>query len=151
MSALFLRILDAKRKRLLGKKRIFEPHRVVAESELAILEDRIGCALPNSLRSWLLEAGYGDLNEELSFREEWFSVVDRGQLKGHVFFAQDIPGNFYSFSPANGEVHYVCRSSVEYAFMAQDFHAFLEELERREFQLEKWIAGLCATAYEWGV
>ena len=111
----------------------------------------MGCQLPESLRSWLLLAGYGDINQELSLREEWFSVVDRGQLKGHVFFAQDILGNLYSFSPVDGGIHYVCRSSPEYAFMAENFSVFLEQLERRSFKLEEWTNGLGVIEYEWGV
>jgi hypothetical protein len=79
MRALFNRVLDAKSKRLFGHKFIFEPYLATSASALANVEDRIGCPIPDSLRSWLLQAGYGDINEELSFRDEWFRVVDRGQ------------------------------------------------------------------------
>jgi hypothetical protein len=150
--ALFERILAAKRKRLLlGPKPMFEAYRAASASHLSDVEKRIGCPLPDALRSWLLRAGYGDINEELSFREEWFSVIDRGQLTGHVVFAQDILGNSYSFSPRTGEVHYVCGSAPEYAFMTKDFRAFLEELERRSFKLVEWAVGLPMSTYEWVV
>jgi len=149
VSALFTRVLAAKRKRLLGDSPVFEPYEAAFAPNLAELESRIACRLPASLRAWLLQAGYGDLNEELSLRAEWFSVLDRGPLKGHILFAQDILGNFYSFSPANGEIHYVCRSAPEYAFMAPDFGVFLEELESRSFDLKKWIGSLEVSPYAW--
>jgi hypothetical protein len=148
MSALFMRVIGAGRKRLFGQRPIFEPYRRAVASDLERIESRLGCSLPHPLRAWLLHAGYGDLNEEMSLREEWFRVVDRGQLKGHVIFGQDILGNFYCFSPANGEVHFVCRSAHEYALMASDFGAFLEELERRSFKLVEWTDGLKVASYD---
>ena len=148
MSALFTRVLGAKRKRLFDQRPMFEPYRSTVAADLERIENRLGCGLPNPLRAWLLHAGYGDLNDELSLREEWFSVVDRGPLKGHVIFGQDILGNFYCFSPANGEVHYLCRSAHEYATMARDFVAFLEELERRSFKLAEWADSLKVFPYE---
>ena len=150
MSTLFTRVLSAKRRRVLGSKPIFEPYEPASQSALSAIESRIACELPASLRAWLLQAGFGDLNEELSFRPEWFSPIDRGPLKGNAIFAQDILGNYYSFSPTNGEIHYVCRSAPEFARIATDFCAFLEELESRSFQLEQWVKGLEASPYEWG-
>jgi len=148
MEALFARILNARRKRLLGTKPLLEPH--MPATDIPDVEGRVGASLPESLSAWLSVAGYGDLNDVLSFRSEWFSVIERGELKGHVMFAQDILGNFYSFSPADGAIHFICRSAPEYAFLAKHFGAFLEELERRDFQLEAWTDSLDAQPYEWG-
>jgi hypothetical protein len=151
MAPLVARISSAKRKRLFGSKAIFEPYKPASASELRQIEEQLACALPEDLRTWLLEAGYGDFNEVFALRKEWFRVIDRGPLKGHVIFAQDILGNFYSFSPADGRVHFICRSAPEYALMARDFRSLLEELERRDFNLQEWVDGLPSSPYEWGV
>ena len=63
------------------------------------------------LRNWLLMAGYGDISDVLSFRKEWFRVTDRGALNGRIGFAQDDLGNFYSFFPIDGAIHFICRSA----------------------------------------
>ena len=151
MDAVASRILSAKRKRLFGLAPLFNAHKRVTESELTDLERQLHSSLPESLRGFLLTAGYGDINEVLSLRKEWFNVIDRGELTGHVIFAQDILGNFYTFSPTDGGIHFVCRSSPEYAFMAEGFDAFLQEFERRAFQLEAWTDSLNALPYHWSV
>jgi hypothetical protein len=148
MEPLFARILNARRKRFFGSKPLFEPHE--AATDIATVEAKVGASLPEALKTWLAAAGYGDINEVLSFRSEWFNVIDRGELKGHVIFAQDLLGNFYSFAPADGSIHFICRSAPEYAFLAKHFAEFLEKLERRNFQLEEWTNGLTAQRYEWG-
>ena len=148
MEPLFARILHARRKRLFGSKPIFESY--APATDIANVEARIGMSLPKTLRAWLEAAGYGDINGVLSFRSEWFSLIDRGELKGHVMFAQDILGNFYAFAPADGTVHFICRSAPEYAVLAKHFGAFLEELEQRDFQLEGWTDSLKPQRYEWG-
>jgi len=148
MEPLFARILNARRKRFLGSKPLFEPYKPA--TDIADVEAKIGTSLPEALAAWLAAAGYGDINDVLSFRSDWFNVIDRGELKGHVMFAQDILGNFYSFSPADGTIHFVCRSAPEYAFLAKHFGAFPEQLEQRNFQLEEWTDSLKAQRYEWG-
>jgi hypothetical protein len=148
MEPLFARILDARRKVFLGTKPMFEPH--TPATDILDVEAKVGTSLPEGLSAWLSAAGYGDINEVLSFRSEWFSVIERGELTGHVIFAQDILGNFYSFSPVNGAIHFICRSAPEYAFLAKHFGAFLEELERRDFQLEALTDSLDAQHYGWG-
>lgn len=129
---------------------MFRRHKPVSPSDLAGLECRIGRALPASLRVWLLKAGYGDFNDQLSLRSDWFTVIAQGALHGHLVFAQDDLGNFYSLDPADSGVHYLCRSAPEYAHMAAGLGAFLEELERRAFELGPWIEGLATTAYARG-
>jgi hypothetical protein len=149
MQTLINRILSAKRKRLVGSKPVFEPYAPVAEKDIASLEQEMECALPASLKTWLLQAGYGDFNEEFSLRKEWFKIIDRGELKGHVFFAQDDLGNFYSFSPENGSVHCVSRSEPKFSLIAGDFSAFLEELERQSFRLQNWVESAKEMPYDW--
>ena len=139
---LTVRVLAGKREGIFRSPSLYEPYRPVEESDLAALEERLGHLLPQALRAFLMVAGYGDLNDVLSFREEWFAIIDGGELHGHVFFAQDILGNFYSFDPGNGHVHFICRSSPEYAPMAAGFYQFLCELERYEFALEAWTDSL---------
>lgn len=148
MEALFARILNARHKRFFGSKPVFEPYKPA--SDISSVEAKVGMALPAALRGWLAAAGYGDINEVLSFRSEWFNVIDRGELKGHVVFAQDILGNHYCLSPVDGTIHFISRSAPEYAVVSKNFTAFLEELERRDFQLEEWMDGLTAQRYEWG-
>jgi hypothetical protein len=146
MEALFARILNARHKRFFGSKPVFERYKPA--TDIANVEARIGVSLPDALKTWLGAAGYGDINEVLSFRSEWFNVIERGELKGHVVFAQDILGNSYSFAPADGTIHFICRSAPEYAFVSKHFSAFLEELEQRNSQLEAWTDGLAAQRYE---
>ena len=145
MEPLVQRILNAERKRLFGSRPVFKPFKPAAD--LSALEKRLGVSLPTQLRNWLSSVGYGDIDEVLSFRTEWFSVIDRGELKGHVTFAQDDLGNVYSFSPTDGGIHFVSRTSPEFAFIAKDFATFLEEFERRDFQLGAWIDSLEVRRY----
>ncbi|MCP5149770.1 MAG: SMI1/KNR4 family protein [Chromatiales bacterium] len=147
MEPLFSRILTATRKRLFGSKPLFQPHKPA--TDITTIEAKVGASLPDSLRAWLATAGYGDIDEVLSFRSEWFNAIDRGELQGHVLFAQDDGGNFYSFSPTDGTIHFICRSAPEFAVMATDFEAFLAEFERRDFRLEEWTNSLKAKPYNW--
>jgi hypothetical protein len=151
MSDLLGRIFRSKKKKWLGVGSIFEPYEKVLETDIADLEFRLREKLPSVLRDWLLMAGYGDINTVLSFRKDWFRVIDRGALKGHIVFAQDDLGNFYSFSPIDGAIHFICRSAPQYAYMAKDFRSFLEEFERRAFNLQEWISLLEVLPYDWDV
>ncbi len=151
MQSLFARVLSAKRKKLFGTKAIFQPYKQVSEVDLQSLEGKLGCALPDALRGWLLEAGFGDLNDDLSFRADWFSLIDRGPLKGHLMFAQDCLGNFYSIAPSGGDVHYICRHEPTYALMASDFIKFLEALEKRDFDILGWIDSIATQPYDWSI
>jgi hypothetical protein len=148
MEPLFSRVLSARRKRLFGSKPLFQPYKPATDIES--VEARVGALLPASLRAWLVAAGYGDIDEALSFRSEWFDSIDRGELQGHVMFAQDDLGNFYSFSPNDGTIHFICRSAPEFAVLATNFAAFLAELEHRDFRLKEWTDSLKAQPYSWG-
>ncbi|MDR2690299.1 MAG: SMI1/KNR4 family protein [Azoarcus sp.] len=144
-------VLSARRKGLFKSKPIFEVYAQTSPDELRHLEGRIGTSLPLSLRNWLLKVGYGDINEELSFREEWFSPieveegwfspVEEGQLKGGAIFAQDDLGNFYAFN-SSGQIYFLSRSEPFCAVMSNDFLGFVQELVCRDYKLGTWIESL---------
>jgi len=141
-------MLSGSRKGFFRKKPIFSAHEKVSPSELSALEKIILIQIPVDLRDWLLAVGYGDINEEISFREEWFTAIERGQLKGGAIFAQDILGNFYAFNPL-GRIYYLSRSAPVFAAIAKDFFDFVEELIRRDYKLVDWINTLETQRYEW--
>lgn len=151
MDAFIDRLLSASRKTLFGKKAIFEPYHEIGDEDLAAIERKVESTLPRALKDWLLRAGFGDLNDELSFRAEWFSTIDRGPLKGHVIFAQDQSGNFYAFSPISGAIYFIARSAPEYAHISPDFAAFMEGFESHGFQVQDWTNSLEALPYDWAV
>jgi hypothetical protein len=147
MEALLSRVLSTKRDGSLSPKPIFEPYKPAADLEE--VEARIGTSLPASLKAWLMAAGYGDLNDVLSFRSQWFNAIDTGELRGHVIFAQDDLGNFYSFSPVDGTIHFISRSAPEFVALATDFESFVSELEKRDFRLREWTDSLEVRRYSW--
>jgi hypothetical protein len=141
-------VLSAGRKGLLRRKPIFRPHVATSSAELSKLEEEIGTSLPNDLRSWLLAVGYGDIDEELSFRREWLASIESGQLKGSARFAQDILGNFYAFD-SGGRIFFLSRSEPVFAAMSNGFLEFIEELVRRDYKLVDWVNTLQTQKYEW--
>ena len=149
MDALVERFLAATRKKFFCRRPVFEKYREATEDDLGEIEQRVGAMLPSCLRLWLLLAGFGDLNEELSFRAEWFNAIDRGRLKGYVIFAQDDGGHFYAFSPVSGAIFFIRRSAPEYALIAGDFVAFMDAFETHGFELQKWTDSLESLPYEW--
>ena len=144
------RILIARRRRLFGSTSIFEQYKQVTASDLDSLESQLGHALPNALRIFLLIAGYGDLNGSyFGLRQEFFSVIETGELANHVMFAQDELGNFYAYSCADGAIFFIERHAPEHARLADNFETFLEELERRSFDLQGWTDSLKVLPYTW--
>jgi hypothetical protein len=141
-------VLSASRKGLFRRKPIFEPYAKTSSEELRKVEEEIGAVLPNEFRNWLLAVGYGDINEELSFRREWCAKIEDGQLKGGARFAQDDLGNFYAFD-ASGRIFFLARSEPVFAEMAKGFLAFIEELVRRDYKLADWVNTLTTQKYEW--
>lgn len=141
-------VLSASRKGLLRRRPIFKSHAATSADELGKLEEEIGTPLPIDLRSWLLAVGYGDIDEELSFRRDWLARIERGQLKGGARFAQDILGNFYAFD-SSGRIFYLCRSEPVYATVSNDFLEFIAELARRDYKLVDWVSTLETQKYEW--
>lgn len=143
--------IDALAKILLSTSRkspVFEPHRKISADDLDILHRNIGIPIPDDLREWLLAVGYGDIGEEISFREEWFAAIESGQLKGGAIFAQDILGNFYAFDSL-GKIYYFPRSQPLFAIMSESFLEFVEELIRRDYRLIDWSDSLETQLYEW--
>lgn len=143
------RILHKTRSKWFRVRPIFEPFQPVDASEIERIEIKVGCALPHELKAWLLAVGYGDVDEVLSFRYEWFHVIDKGHLTGSVIFAQDNLGSFYAYSGENGNIHYFERSSANYATVAPNFGVFMEQLEQRDFKLSEWMDTLELLPYEW--
>ena len=146
--ALAKTVLSARRKSLFRQKVIFRAHRKVLPSEITSLEARIGVSLPKDLQDWLLEVGYGDINDELSFREEWIATIDSGTLKGGARFAQDILGNFYAFD-SFGKIYYLSRSEPVFAIIATSFVEFVSELIHHNYELIDWSNKLVTQKYEW--
>jgi len=149
MRELINRIVSESRKTWLRTRPVFVRHAPVSSAEIDRIEQEVRTILPTDLREWLLEAGYGDVNEQLSFRREWFRAVEHGHLTGAVLFAQDELGNFYAYVPADGSIVYFCRSSPEYAVLASSFRDFMEELEYRAFKLTEWVDRLPTAPYCW--
>ncbi|MEQ1806113.1 MAG: SMI1/KNR4 family protein [Burkholderiaceae bacterium] len=108
----------------------------MAEADITLAEERAGAKLPTDLKTWLQIVGYGDINEDLSFRFEWLRQVEQGELKGAVLFAQDGLGNFYAYVPSDERIVFFSRSAPEYSVLAPSFRAFMEELERRDYETE---------------
>jgi hypothetical protein len=148
MHDLIPRILSGTRTHWLKKRPLFEAYKSVAPSEIERIEKKVEAALPEDLRVWLLSVGYGDVDETLSFRYDWFSQVRQGHLRGAMIFAQDDLGNFYSYSKNGSNIIFFSRSSHEYAAVAPSFQAFMEELERRHFKLGEWIDSLQCLPYD---
>lgn len=141
-------VLSATRKRLFRHRPVFNAHAIVSPDGLRSVEEKIGVPIPVSLRAWLLAVGYGDVDEEISFREEWFAPIDRGQLKGGVRFAQDLLGNFYAFD-SSGRIYFLSRSEPVFAAISNDFLEFIEELVRRDYKIGEWIDAVETKRYDW--
>ena len=148
--ALVNRLLNASRKGIFRSRQIFEPYKTAGDTGLDAIERDIGVSLPASLRTWLLKAGFCDL-DEIGFRREFFRVIDRGALSGHIVFAVDVGGNFYTFNPDDGCISFISRSAPEYAVMANNFTSFMEGLETHDFRLQAWTDELKAMPYDWAV
>lgn len=130
-------------------RRARHEHGDVSEETLRALEVEKSIRFPDGLRSWLLQEGFGDLGEDLSIRTDWLSVIDRGELDGHVMFGQDVLGNFYAFDPEGGAIHYICRSEPVFARLAAGFGEFIRELERRDYDIVAWVETVPTDPYDW--
>ena len=131
-------ILSAKRRRFLRSRPVFEHYAPVSEAELFQLATSLNFKFATGLAKWLLLAGYGDIDETLSFREYWFSVIDGEPLCGLVAFAQDIAGNRYAFNPKDGCV-YFCPPEQAAFRISDNFPSFMRELIRRDYRLKEWM------------
>jgi hypothetical protein len=141
-------VLSASRKGLLRRKPVFNRYATTSSAELSKLEEEIGTPLPNGLRQWLLAVGFGDIDEELSFRREWVARIETGRLEGGARFAQDILGNFYAFD-STGRIFFLSRSEPVFAALSDGFSEFIEELVHRDYKLVDWVTTLETQKYEW--
>jgi hypothetical protein len=128
----------ASRRATFGRKPLWQQHASTSAEELRELEERLQIAIPEALVQMLLELGYGDINEELSFRKEWITRVQGGPLVGHLIFAQDDRGNFYTADPESGVIHFLSRSEFGYCRLAQDFGSFMERAAAQDFKIVAW-------------
>lgn len=147
MDALVNAVLAATRNGLFQTKPVFKPHASVSSEDLCALESSIGIAIPGDLRDWLLAIGYGDLDDELSFRQEWFVLLEHGQLKGGATFAQDVLGNYYAFDPLHGRIYYLARAAAVFAPVAASFSEFMQGLVGRDYKLIDWVDTLETQQY----
>jgi hypothetical protein len=99
---------------------------------------RLKVDLPDELIQFLTEFGFGDINEQLSFRKEWLTKVEGGPLTGHLIFGQDELGNFYTADPRLGVIHFLSRSEPGCCRLASHFGEFLDEAARRGFKIVDW-------------
>lgn len=134
-------ILSAKRKKFLRSRPVFECYTPVSEAELFHLATGLNFKFSLGLSKWLRLAGFGDIDETLSFRKEWFSVINGTPQDGYVSFAQDISGNHYAFNPADGSIHCISNPEKLATRIADDFPSFLQELIQRDYQLTAWMDG----------
>lgn len=139
---------EANRKGFFRQKPIFKQYATLSHNELRDLQIEIGVQLPHDLGNWLVELGYGDIDEKISFRKEWFTAIKSGQLTGGVLFAQDELGNFYAFD-SSGRIYYLSRSQPVFAVMSNSFLEFMKELMRRDYELEDWVNTLETNSYAW--
>jgi hypothetical protein len=86
--------------------------------------------------------------DEISFREEWFAAIERGELSGGAIFAQDIQGNYYAFD-SNGHVYFLSRSDRTFAEVSTDFRSFIEEIVRRDYKVVAWMNAVQTRPYNW--
>ena len=136
MKKLIDTVLTDKRKRFLIKKPIYQTSSRVNEMDLFRIAKKLDCKLSVGLSKWLLTAGYGDIEQSLSFREDWFCLLENGPLQGKVAFAQDNKENTYAYDPKDGAIYFVGQGG--YARMTDDFNQFLEELVKRKYDLAGW-------------
>jgi hypothetical protein len=135
-------ILSAKRRKFLSSRPVFERHAPVSEAELFRLARGLDFKFVLGLSKWLLLAGYGDIDQTLSFREESFAIMDRD---GHVSFAHNAAGNRYAFNPRDGSIYYICQPEMVAVRVSDDFPSFMQELIRRDYQLKEWMDSISTT------
>ncbi len=143
------RVVAQSRKGLLRSRPLFEPHCSVSAADITQVESQVEASLPKDLKAWLLAVGYGDIDESLSFRSEWFKKVEQGHLKGAVLVAQDILGNYYGFLPQSSAIVFFSRSTPEYAILASSFASFMAQLESHDFKIIRWVESVRTLPYAW--
>ncbi len=128
----------ATRRTWLGRQPVWRRHASTSAEELCQVGLRLQVAIPQDLVRFLMELGFGDMHEELSFRKEWLTKVQTGPLSGQLNFAQDDRGNFYTADPRSGAIHFLSRSEFGYCQLASDFSHFLEQAAAQDFKVVEW-------------
>lgn len=141
------RFLAARRQGRFGSRPVFELYKHPSQADLAKVEERIGRRLPSDLKSWLLIAGYGDIDRVLSFRDDWLQPIQEGEHKSGFLFAQDELGSFYGLSSADEQVVFFPRAERSCAVIAPSFEAMLIELERRDYRILQWMDSVDLVPY----
>lgn len=131
-------ILFGKRKRFLRSQPIYQTSARVSEMDLFRVARKLDCRLTIGLSKWLLSAGYGDIENTLSFREDWFCLIGHGPLSGDVAFAHDNLDNLYAYDPKDGVIYFISSNDSGYARIADDFCSFLQGLVQRDYNLAAW-------------
>jgi len=139
-------LLAAKRKSFLSSKPIFHYHAAATEMDLFMTAKRLDVRMEVNLCQWLRTAGYGDIDGSLIFRAEYFSAITDGTLAGCITFAHDDAGNAYAFKPKEGTIYFISQHENAYARIADDFHLFLSELIKRDYNLAAWRESLTLTS-----
>lgn len=141
-------VLSAKTRSWFRERLLFNRHAAVSTDQLASVEHQLGIQLPGEFREWLLLAGYGDVDDVLSFRREWIRKIGSGPPANGVSFSQDILGNFYAFDVPLGRVYYLARSEPVFALLSGSFCEFMETLVARSYDLEGWIDSASTQEYD---
>lgn len=131
-------VLSAKRKRFLRNQPIYQTSARASEMGLYKVAKKLQCKLTLGLSKWLLEAGYGDIENNLSFREDWFCLLNRSPLPSLVAFAHDDQDNLYAYDPKKDTIYFIAADNSGYARLADDFCTFLNELIKRDYDLPTW-------------
>lgn len=147
MKTLAKNVLSAKKRKFLSSGPIFELFKTTSTIDLEKLEERIDSPLPKDLKDWLLIVGYGDINDELSFRADWIKKIHVNTLGEHLLFAQDILGNFYSINN-DGEIYFISRSEPAYGIISKSFKKFIEEIISRDYKIMSWVNSIETQKYD---
>jgi hypothetical protein len=132
-------ILAARRKRFLFSRPVFKKNSEVSEAELFHLATRLDFIFIIDLSKWLLQAGYGEIDEALVFHENKFSKIDWEPLQGFVTFAASSSGHQIAFNPEDGSIYSIFAPRHEFARIADDFPSFLQDLVRHDYKLKEWM------------
>ncbi|HET7864753.1 MAG TPA: hypothetical protein VFL86_10155, partial [Burkholderiaceae bacterium] len=78
MHVIAQRIRTKRRERWFRSRPLFRQFKPVGLADIERVEGKIGVSLPDDLKVWLLSVGYGDVDDTLSFRHDWFHAIDQG-------------------------------------------------------------------------
>ena len=130
-----------------GCKPVWRHYAATSVQELRLVGQGLQLAIPDGLVQLFLCLGFGDINEELSFRKEWLTKVQSGPLAGHLIFAQDDRGNFYTADLESEAIYFLSRSEFGYCRLATCFSQFLEHAAARNFEVVQWAVSQPLVVY----